>query len=93
MNVKEVNGAWEKYKQKQLFIDPLLTFGFGDGGGGPTEEMVDFAQKLTEWNTGELARLKFDTVKNLSQRIVAKEKYLPTWSVIFFANSYIYTLI
>ena len=39
-------GAWERYQQKELNDEAIVTFGFGDGGGGPTEEMLEMEQRL-----------------------------------------------
>ncbi len=36
-----VIGCWDRYQQKEYNSNVLLTFGFGDGGGGPTREMLE----------------------------------------------------
>ena len=36
-----IDGAWNRYQQKALSNEALLTFGYGDGGGGPTDEMLE----------------------------------------------------
>lgn len=36
----QVLGTWERYQQKDYNDSVCLTFGFGDGGGGPTREML-----------------------------------------------------
>ena len=40
-DVTYVDGAWNRYQQKSLSNEALLTFGFGDGGGGPTADMLE----------------------------------------------------
>ena len=39
-------GTWERYQQKDLNNETFVSFGFGDGGGGPTEEMLEFETRL-----------------------------------------------
>ncbi|MCL2404472.1 MAG: alpha-mannosidase [Defluviitaleaceae bacterium] len=37
---REIPGIWETYKQKDINEHLLLAYGYGDGGGGPTREML-----------------------------------------------------
>lgn len=39
-------GAWERYQQKEYNNEAIVTFGYGDGGGGPTEEMIESEKRL-----------------------------------------------
>ncbi|MGN0179821.1 MAG: alpha-mannosidase [Monoglobaceae bacterium] len=39
-------GTWERYQQKEFNNDVLVTFGYGDGGGGPTAEMLESGRRL-----------------------------------------------
>ncbi len=34
-------GAWHSFQQKELQSEVLMAYGYGDGGGGPTREMVE----------------------------------------------------
>ena len=36
-----IAGTWNRFQQKHLTDEALLTFGWGDGGGGPTMEMLE----------------------------------------------------
>ena len=36
----EIPGIWQNYKQKDINEHLLLAYGYGDGGGGPTREML-----------------------------------------------------
>lgn len=36
-----VLGAWQRYQQKDINDFVLMTYGYGDGGGGPTVEMLE----------------------------------------------------
>ena len=40
---RQAYGAYERHKQKHLNDEALVTFGYGDGGGGPTAEQLELA--------------------------------------------------
>ncbi len=40
--------TWEMYQQKDLNRELLLAYGYGDGGGGPTREMIEAAARLSK---------------------------------------------
>ena len=42
----EIKGAWNKFSQKQYSKHALSTYGFGDGGGGPTKEMLENQRRM-----------------------------------------------
>lgn len=46
LNPAEVKGIWDNYRQKNANDELLLLFGWGDGGGGPTMEMLESARAL-----------------------------------------------
>uniref|UniRef100_UPI0006D0BD5A glycoside hydrolase family 38 N-terminal domain-containing protein n=1 Tax=Clostridium sp. NkU-1 TaxID=1095009 RepID=UPI0006D0BD5A len=39
-----IKGVWEQYKNKDSNKDLLISFGFGDGGGGPTRTQIKQAE-------------------------------------------------
>lgn len=41
MDPEEVTGVWKNYKDKDKNEDLLIAYGWGDGGGGPTREMLE----------------------------------------------------
>ena len=41
-----IHRTWETYKNKSLTNETLVTFGYGDGGGGPTAEMLEHHRRL-----------------------------------------------
>ena len=45
---KNVLGTWERMVDKAITKDVLMTYGFGDGGGGPTEEMLESAKYIAK---------------------------------------------
>ena len=41
--------TWKNYRAKHHHPESLLAFGFGDGGGGPTEEMLQRQQQFADF--------------------------------------------
>ena len=39
-------GTYKRFQNRDLTEDTLMLFGFGDGGGGPTKEMLESAERL-----------------------------------------------
>lgn len=42
----EIKGTWNRFQQKEYTRRALTTFGYGDGGGGPTREMLETYRRL-----------------------------------------------
>ena len=47
LDADAVIGAWERYQNKDLNNEVLICYGYGDGGGGPTRQMLEC---LRVWN-------------------------------------------
>jgi alpha-mannosidase len=61
----QVINTWCNYQQKETHTELLTAFGYGDGGGGPTREMLEKGRRLPVWN-GELY-LEYHRGTNTSQ--------------------------
>lgn len=46
LNANQLRGAYDRFQQKELYDDVLITFGFGDGGGGPTKKDLEMYSRL-----------------------------------------------
>lgn len=46
LNANQLRGAYDRFQQKELYDDVLITFGFGDGGGGPTVKDLEMYDRL-----------------------------------------------
>lgn len=80
MTVAELKGTWQEYRQKEVGTEPLMTFGYGDGGGGPTEKMLETAERLrTMPAIADVPRVKFGAVRELMARVGAQSDCLPVW--------------
>lgn len=81
LNASQVMGAWQRYQQKNINNDVLIAYGFGDGGGGPTREMLENGRRLSRGIPGA-PKVKMDTVRNYFKKLeetVKDSKYLPKW--------------
>ncbi len=48
LNPKSAVRSWEHYQQKDINDELLLAYGYGDGGGGPTKEMIETGLRMQE---------------------------------------------
>ncbi|MGG3468220.1 alpha-mannosidase [Neobacillus pocheonensis] len=74
-----VKGIWDAYQQKEVNDELLLAFGWGDGGGGPTKEMIESAMVMK--NLPGLPKVQMDKAEPYFERLKdrVKEKDLPVW--------------
>ncbi len=74
-------GTYERYQQKELNNETLITYGYGDGGGGPTREEFEMARRLSHGIPG-LPTFKHDFAGNFLSRLEKKienNPRLPIW--------------
>ena len=76
-----VMGGWKRYQQKDINREFLISYGHGDGGGGPTREMIEIAGRIERGIPGcpkvKLSK-SLDFFKKL-ERDVAGNRNLPRW--------------
>lgn len=76
-----VTGIWENYQDKEINDDLLLSFGWGDGGGGPTRQMLELRRRLERMpgvptvTTGRAD----DYFRELGDRIANTDRYVHRW--------------
>lgn len=76
-----IMGAWDRYQQKDINNDVLVSFGYGDGGGGATYEMLEVGRRLNKGIPG-CPKVKMGTSKEYFKKLeckVRKNKRLPKW--------------
>lgn len=81
INPSEIKGAWQRYQQKELSEDILCSYGYGDGGGGATAEMVEMGKRLGKGIPGcprTVDSKALDFFKTLEKNIEGKK--VPQWS-------------
>lgn len=79
-NAKESLGAWGNFQQKELHRDLLMSYGFGDGGGGPTREMLENLDVMGEMPG--LPQVRHSSVKNFFESIapLVNDRKMPVWN-------------
>lgn len=77
-----VIGGWRRYSNKDLNKNVLFSYGWGDGGGGPTRDMLEKGRRMSAGIDGcpvvkqEFARDFFDRLNDE----VKDSSRLPVWS-------------
>lgn len=82
MTPAQTKGGWERYSQKYLNNEVLCSFGWGDGGGGVTKEMLETQRRLAKGIPG-CPKTKMSTAGEFFEVLdehVRGNKYLPSWS-------------
>lgn len=79
MDPEEVMGVWDNYKDKDKNDELLIAYGWGDGGGGPTREMLEQSRVMK--NIPGIPGVKMSTAEGYFQRLYehADKDKLGTW--------------
>ncbi|MEG1310987.1 MAG: alpha-mannosidase [Romboutsia sp.] len=78
---KSVKGVWDAYTDKNLTKDLLVSYGFGDGGGGVNREMLEYRRRLDKMpglpnvKTGKAG----EYFKGLREKVENTDEYVHTW--------------
>ncbi|MGD1818447.1 MAG: alpha-mannosidase [Pleomorphochaeta sp.] len=73
--------SWQRYQDKDINNDILIAYGYGDGGGGPTRDMLETSERLEKGVIGipkvrqEFSRKYFD---DLNAKVI-NNKRLAKW--------------
>ncbi len=76
-----IAGSYNRFQQKELCDESMVTFGFGDGGGGPTREMLEIARREKDGLPGQpKAKIEFagDMLRRIEKKIEGNRR-LPEW--------------
>ncbi|MFA7672486.1 MAG: alpha-mannosidase [Clostridia bacterium] len=81
IDANHMMGTWENYRDKGLSNNPMMTFGLGDGGGGPKR---DHLEQAIRFKKGIKGMPKFENVAPLSYfdklyNSVKDNSRLPKW--------------
>jgi len=85
LNASQVKGAWDRFQQKEYADRVLMTYGFGDGGGGPTKEMLEHQRRLAKGLPGMpvteigLLRPHLEKLKAQFDATCARTDRTPRW--------------
>ncbi len=81
LNPSQVMGSWQRYSQKYLNSEVLISYGYGDGGGGPTKEMLENQRRLAKGIPGSPKTVQSHALEFFQklENSVKGNKYLPKW--------------
>lgn len=85
INPEYVLGTWKRYQQKKYNKEVMISFGFGDGGGGPTRDMLEQQRRLSYGIPGyaktemEFAGSFLDRVEKNLKAGAEENNFMPRW--------------
>ncbi len=76
----QILGAWDRMQQKDLTNEALISYGYGDGGGGSTPKDIQQIKRMSCGIPG-IPTATFDTVSNYAARLKenCREEETPKW--------------
>ena len=72
----DLYGTWKNFEGKRRHPETLFSFGWGDGGGGPTEQMLENYARLKSFPA--MPRLRMTMVDDFFDRL--PKEGLPRWT-------------
>ncbi len=81
MSPQEVAGTYDRMHQKDITDEVLLTFGYGDGGGGPTRHMLNMQRRTARGIPG-CPQTKIEPAGRFIERVskkAAESPFTPKW--------------
>ncbi len=79
-------GGWERYQNKEINNDILISYGYGDGGGGPTREMLETSVRMERGVRG-IPKVRQAFARTYFEELEARVKdnrRLETWEGEFY---------
>ncbi len=80
LNPASAHYSWEHYQQKDINDELLLAYGWGDGGGGPTKEMIETGRKMQE--LPGMPQIRFGKAEEFFDRLAARVEGNPKLPVV-----------
>ena len=81
--VSDILGTWKRYEPKALHDEVMICFGHGDGGGGPTRDMVQRGIRMERGIPGA-PKLRMEGLRpyldRLGKKMDARADDFPIWS-------------
>lgn len=75
IEASDIGETWKNYQQKREHDQSLFSFGYGDGGGGPTAEMLTHFERLKDFPG--MPKLEMGKVEDFYQEVESDD--LPVW--------------
>lgn len=81
MSPQSLSELWQNYRNKEINQDLLIAYGYGDGGGGVTKEMLEIQRRAKDMpGLPEVKQTKAkDYFKQLHENIKETDQYMHTW--------------
>ena len=83
---KELCGAWRSRVQKRHLDDFLIPFGYGDGGGGPCRDYIEYAQR--ERDLEGMPKVKMASPTEFFEDLERKGGPVNTWDGELYFNAH-----
>lgn len=81
-----IMGGWTRYQNKEINNDILVAFGYGDGGGGPTRQMLETSTRMDKGVKG-IPKVRQEFSRKYFEELEARVKdssRLPRWEGEFY---------
>jgi alpha-mannosidase len=78
LSPSQLLGTWQRFSDKECTDTLMYLYGYGDGGGGPTKEMLEREKRLREGYPG-LPKVHSGTVKAYLQEMDKKAEVSASW--------------
>lgn len=76
---RQALGSWTNFQQKEINQELIMAFGYGDGGGGPTREMLENIREMKSFPG--LPRMNQKSIGDFFQRLDNDvDEKLPVWN-------------
>lgn len=83
VSAAQIFGTWRHFTQKQTHNELITAYGYGDGGGGPTREMLENVEHLREHPGAP--RVRPGTIREFMERVEGEvADQLPVWNGEFY---------
>lgn len=88
-DAKQIMGTWQRFQNKDVSKEVLTCYGYGDGGGGPTEEMLEQSRRM-EQSVARCPKTRQTFVKEFFHKLEQEldQKRLPIWSGELYLESH-----
>ena len=81
-NPKEIFATWNNFHQKEAHNELITAYGYGDGGGGPTREMLENITEMEKFPGAP--RTRFGTIREFLENLEKDAEGLPVWNGEFY---------
>jgi alpha-mannosidase len=83
VSAEQILGTWHNFRQKHAHNELITAYGYGDGGGGPTREMLENIQTFSK--LAGAPRVRGGTIREFMDRVESQvSESLPVWNGEFY---------